>query len=150
MKLDITHMLTKSTSPFYGIIPGNAAILLGLMVQPVIFGETRENYRTEYIKFGVADFETSYHVVGVLDRQTYQGVPEVVDCAVGIVIERPRTRRYAQGHETQDLYRFGLPRWRALCPVWGIKYGALRLVLVEIRCRARYLTLLYIVQGAGS
>jgi hypothetical protein len=29
MKLDITHMLTKSTSPFYGIIPGNAAIPLG-------------------------------------------------------------------------------------------------------------------------
>jgi hypothetical protein len=25
-------------------------------------------------------------VVSVLDRQTYQGVPEVVDCAVGIVI----------------------------------------------------------------
>jgi hypothetical protein len=25
MKLDITHMLTKSTSPFYGIVPGNAA-----------------------------------------------------------------------------------------------------------------------------
>jgi hypothetical protein len=24
--------------------------------------------------------------VGVLDRKTYQGVPEVVDCAVGIVI----------------------------------------------------------------
>jgi hypothetical protein len=32
----------------------------------------------------------------------------------------------------------------------GIKYGALRLVLVEIRSPARYLTLLYIVQGAGS
>jgi hypothetical protein len=36
-----------------------------------------------------------------------------------------------------------------------IKYGALRLVLVEIRlgqvrCPARYPTLLYIVQGAGS
>jgi hypothetical protein len=29
MKLDITHMLTKSTSPFYGIILGNAAIPLG-------------------------------------------------------------------------------------------------------------------------
>jgi hypothetical protein len=28
-----------------------------------------------------------------------------------------------------------------------IKYGALRLVLVEIRCPARYPTLLYIVQG---
>jgi hypothetical protein len=32
----------------------------------------------------------------------------------------------------------------------GIKYGALRLVLGEIRCLARYPALLYIVQGAGS
>jgi hypothetical protein len=63
MKLDIIHMLTKSTSPFYGIIPGNAAILLGSVVLPVTFGETRENYRTEYIKFEVADFETSYHAI---------------------------------------------------------------------------------------
>jgi hypothetical protein len=29
MKLDITHMLTKSNTPFYGIVPGNAAIPLG-------------------------------------------------------------------------------------------------------------------------
>jgi hypothetical protein len=39
MKLDITHMLTKSTSPFYDIVPGNAAIPLGLVVLPVTFGE---------------------------------------------------------------------------------------------------------------
>jgi hypothetical protein len=57
MKLDITHMLTKSTSPFYGIVPGNAAIPLGSVVLPVTF------YRTEYIKFEVADFETSYHAI---------------------------------------------------------------------------------------
>jgi hypothetical protein len=63
MKLDITHMLTKSTSPFYGIVPGNAAIPLGSVVLLVTFGETRENYRTEYIKFEVADFETSYHTI---------------------------------------------------------------------------------------
>jgi hypothetical protein len=63
MKLDITHMLTKSTSPFYSIVPGNAAIPLGLVVLPVTFGETRENYRTEYIKLEVADFETSYHAI---------------------------------------------------------------------------------------
>jgi hypothetical protein len=63
MKLDITHMLTKSTSPFYGIVPGNAAIPLGLVVLPVTFGETRENYRTEYIKFKVANFESSYHAI---------------------------------------------------------------------------------------
>jgi hypothetical protein len=63
MKLDITHMLTKSTSPFYRIVPGNAAIPLGLVVLPVTFGETRENHRAEYIKFEVADFETSYHAI---------------------------------------------------------------------------------------
>jgi hypothetical protein len=33
------------------------------VVLPVTFGETRENYRTEYIKFEVEDFETSYHAI---------------------------------------------------------------------------------------
>jgi hypothetical protein len=56
MKLDITHMLTKSTSPLYGIVPENAAIPLGSVVLPVTFGESRDNYHTEYIKFEVADF----------------------------------------------------------------------------------------------
>jgi hypothetical protein len=63
MKLDITHMLTKSTSLFYGIVLGNAAIPLGSVVLPVTFRETRENYCTEHIKFEVADFETSYHAI---------------------------------------------------------------------------------------
>jgi hypothetical protein len=63
MGLDITHMLTKRTSPFYGIVPGNAAIPLGSVVLPVTFVESRDNYRTEYIKFQVVDFETSYHVI---------------------------------------------------------------------------------------
>jgi hypothetical protein len=76
MKLDITHMLTKSTSPFYGIVPGNAAIQLGSVVLPVTFGETRENYRTEYIKFIVADFETSYHaILGRLAITKFMAVP---------------------------------------------------------------------------
>jgi hypothetical protein len=76
--------------------------------------------------------------------------PEVVDCAVRIVIGRPRTRRYAQRQGTQDLYRFALPRWRTLRPVWGIKYGTLRLVLGCSGRPARYSALLYIVQGVGS
>jgi hypothetical protein len=63
MKLDITHMLTKSTSPFYGIVPGIGAIPLGSMILPVTFGESRDNYHTEYVKFEVADFETSYHAI---------------------------------------------------------------------------------------
>jgi hypothetical protein len=49
MGLDITHMLTKGSSPFYGIVPGNAAIPLGSVVLPVTFGESRDNYRTEYV-----------------------------------------------------------------------------------------------------
>jgi hypothetical protein len=63
MKLDITHMLTKSNTPFYGIVLGNAAIPLGSVVLPVTFGESRDNYRTEYIKFEVVDFETCYHAI---------------------------------------------------------------------------------------
>jgi hypothetical protein len=33
------------------------------VVLPVTFGETRDNYHTEYVKFEVADFETSYHAI---------------------------------------------------------------------------------------
>jgi hypothetical protein len=63
MKLDITDMLTKNASSFYCIVPGKVVIPLGLVVLPVTFGATRENYQTEYIKFEVADFETSYHAI---------------------------------------------------------------------------------------
>jgi hypothetical protein len=56
---NITSMLIKSTSHFYGIVPGNAAIPLGLVVLPVTF-QMWENYRIEYTKFEVANFETSY------------------------------------------------------------------------------------------
>jgi hypothetical protein len=54
MGLDLTNKLTPSKAPFYGIVPGNAAHLLGTVVLPVTFG-TRENYRTEFIKFEVAN-----------------------------------------------------------------------------------------------
>jgi hypothetical protein len=33
------------------------------VVLPVTFGESRDNYHTEYVKFEVADFETSYHAI---------------------------------------------------------------------------------------
>jgi hypothetical protein len=62
MGLDFTNMLAPSKSPFYSIVPGNAAHPLGMVVLPVTFG-TRENYRTEFIKFEVANFESSYHAI---------------------------------------------------------------------------------------
>jgi hypothetical protein len=62
MGLDFTDMLAPGKSPFYGIVPGNAAHPLGMMVLPVTF-DTRENYRTEFIKFEVANFQSSYHAI---------------------------------------------------------------------------------------
>jgi hypothetical protein len=72
-------MLTKSNMPFYGIVPGNAAIPLGSVVLPVTFGASRDNYRTEYIKFEVADFETSYHAI--LGRQPL--LPQLIKVSRG-------------------------------------------------------------------
>jgi hypothetical protein len=62
MGLDFKDMLVPRKSPFYGIVPGNAAHPLGTVVLPVTFS-TRENYRTEFIKFEVASFESSYHAI---------------------------------------------------------------------------------------
>jgi hypothetical protein len=62
MGLDLMDTLVPSKSPFYGIVPGNTAHPLGMVVLPVTFG-TRENYRIEFIKFKVANFESSYHAI---------------------------------------------------------------------------------------
>ena len=62
MGLDISDKLKPSKAPFYGIIPGNASFPVGTVVLPVTFG-TPDNYRTELIKFEVADFESSYHAI---------------------------------------------------------------------------------------
>jgi hypothetical protein len=78
-----------------------------------------------------------------------KGVPEVVDYAVEDHDRETKNTKVRARHGTQDLYRLGSPRWRTLHPVWGIKYGALRLVLGWLSCPARYPALLYIVQGAG-
>jgi hypothetical protein len=60
--LDLTDMLVPSKSPFYGIVPRNVAHPLSTVVLPVTFG-MRENYRTEFIKFEVANFGSSYHAI---------------------------------------------------------------------------------------
>ncbi|MCQ8064006.1 retropepsin-like domain-containing protein [Salmonella enterica] len=78
MCLDITDMLTQPDSPFYRIVPGNAAIPLGQVVLPVTFG-TKEHYRTEYIRFEVANFETSYHaILGRLALAKFMAIPHYV------------------------------------------------------------------------
>jgi hypothetical protein len=78
MGLDISKMLTPSRAPFYGIIPRNAATPLRSVVLPVTFG-MKDNYRMEYIKFEVADFESSYHaILGRPALARFMAVPHYV------------------------------------------------------------------------
>jgi hypothetical protein len=78
MGLDISKMLTPSRAPFYGIIPGNTATTLGSVVLPVTVA-TNDNYRMEYIKFEVADFELSYHAnLGRLALAKFMVVPHYI------------------------------------------------------------------------
>jgi hypothetical protein len=78
MGLNISKMLTPSRAPFYGIIPGNVATPLSSVVLPVTFG-TKDNYRMEYIKFEVADFESSYYTIhGRAALAKFMAVPHYV------------------------------------------------------------------------
>jgi hypothetical protein len=75
---DLTDMLVPSKSPFYGIVPGNAAHPLGTVVLPVTFG-MRENYRTEFMKFEVANFDSLYHaILGRPALAKFMAVPHYV------------------------------------------------------------------------
>jgi hypothetical protein len=49
--------MTACDEPFYGVVPGKAAYPIGRVCLPVIFG-TKENFRTEYLTFEVADFRS--------------------------------------------------------------------------------------------
>jgi hypothetical protein len=78
MGLDLMDLLVPSKSPFYGIVLGNVVHPLGTVVLPVTFG-TRENYRTEFIKFEVANFESSYHtILGRPALAKFMAVPHYV------------------------------------------------------------------------
>jgi hypothetical protein len=60
--LDFASLLTPTYIPFYKIVPGKAVMPLGQITLPITFG-TLDNYRTEFIKFEVADFESSYQAI---------------------------------------------------------------------------------------
>ena len=62
MGLNYMSFLMPSKAPFYDIVPGNSSTPIGSIILLVTFG-TEQNFRTEYIKFKVADFESSYHAI---------------------------------------------------------------------------------------
>jgi hypothetical protein len=62
MGLEFTGMITPTSVPFSGIVPGKAAMPLRQITLPVTF-ETPSNYYTKSIKFEVVNFESSYHAI---------------------------------------------------------------------------------------
>jgi hypothetical protein len=62
MGLNFAGMITPTSVPFYGIVPGKATMPLGQITLPVTFG-TPANYCIEFIKFEVADFKSLYHAI---------------------------------------------------------------------------------------
>ena len=78
MGLDLSDKLTPSKAPFYGIVSGNSTTPIGTVSLPVTFG-TKENYRTEHIKFEVTNFESSYHaILGHPALAKFMAVPHYV------------------------------------------------------------------------
>ena len=70
--------IKPTKSPFYKIVQGNTVIPLGTISLPVTF-RTPENYRTEYITFEIADFDTSYHaILGRPALAKFMAVPHYV------------------------------------------------------------------------
>jgi hypothetical protein len=61
MEFDFSNM-TACDEPFYGVVPEKAAYPIGCVCLPVTFG-TKENFRTKYLTFEVADFRSSYHAI---------------------------------------------------------------------------------------
>jgi hypothetical protein len=61
MDFDFNKM-TACDEPFYGVVPNKAAYPIGRVCLPVTFG-TKENFRTEYLMFKVADFHSSHHAI---------------------------------------------------------------------------------------
>jgi hypothetical protein len=54
--------LTKSDTPFFGIVPTEGEYPLGHIYMSVTFG-TSENYRTEFLRFEVACFDYGYNAI---------------------------------------------------------------------------------------
>jgi len=78
MGLNYMSLLTPSKAPFYGIVPGNSSTPIGLVTLPITFG-TEQNFRMEYIKFEVANFESSYHaILGRPALAKFMAVPHYV------------------------------------------------------------------------
>jgi hypothetical protein len=60
----VVHLkeLHESDTPFFGIMPTEGEYPLGHIYKPVTF-RTPENYRTEFLRFEVANFDCGYNAI---------------------------------------------------------------------------------------
>jgi hypothetical protein len=61
MDFDINKM-TACDEPFYRVVQGKAAYPISRVCLPVTF-DTKENFRTEFLTFEVANFRSCYHAI---------------------------------------------------------------------------------------
>jgi hypothetical protein len=67
--------LRESDTPFFGIVPTEGEYPLGHIYMPVTFG-TPENYRTEFLRFEVANFDCGYNaIIGRLGLAKFMAIP---------------------------------------------------------------------------
>jgi hypothetical protein len=72
MGLDFTGLITPTGVPFYGIVPGKAAMPLEQITLPVTFG-TPTNYRTEFIRLKLQTLR--HHIMPSLEDQHSPSFP---------------------------------------------------------------------------
>jgi hypothetical protein len=67
--------LHESDTPFFGIVPTEGEYPLGHIYMLVTFG-TPENYRTEFLRFEVANFDCGYNaIIGRLGLAKFMAIP---------------------------------------------------------------------------
>jgi hypothetical protein len=83
------NKMTACEEPFYGVVPGKAAYLIGRVCLPVTFG-TKENFRTEYLTFEVADFRPMLVKFMVIPHHTYlimkMSAPNRILSVLGVIM----------------------------------------------------------------
>jgi hypothetical protein len=105
--LGVPHKeLHESDTPFFGIMPTEGEYPLGHIYMPVTFG-TPENYRTEFLRFEVANFDCGYNaIIGRPGLAKFMAIPHYTYMILkmpgpqGIITMRAARRRrmFPSGH----------------------------------------------------
>ena len=100
--------LVPIDSPFWGIVPGRASQPLGQITLPVWFG-TADHFRTKYMNFFMADFDTTYHaILGQQALTKFMVMPHYVYLVLKISMEQGILTLLANVSAAYDCEREGL------------------------------------------